>query len=241
MTDEKMRRSRKSSRGALTKTLILIVCGALLVFLGVRAFLWARTGEEAELLALVNGNNPLEDIHRPKLEEIEGIKLDQRCIDDLEAMLSHCRADGCSPMLTEGYLSRSEQKDRFDALVDRLVEEGEERSNAELRAGEVSFFPGCDEHELGLAVDIVDTAYTSRDELQGGTATQIWLRDNCWQYGFIQRYPDGKSDQTGRGYEPWHYRYVGPDAAEQMQQLGLTLEEYLLWFYSEEAIIIYSD
>ena len=61
--------------------------------------------------------------------------------------------------------------------------------------------------------------------------------EHAWEYGFILRYPEDKKDITGVPYEPWHYRYVGPDAARQISQLGLTLEEYISMFYSEEAKI----
>ena len=50
---------------------------------------------------------------------------------------------------------------------------------------------------------------------------------NSWRYGFIHRYPNGKSDVTGIIYEPWHYRYVGNDAAQEIFNRGITLEEYL--------------
>ena len=59
------------------------------------------------------------------------------------------------------------------------------------------------------------------------------LRDNAWQYGFIQRYPEGKTAATGVAYTPFHYRYVGREAAQQLWELGLTLEEYIDLFYPE--------
>ena len=61
--------------------------------------------------------------------------------------------------------------------------------------------------------------------------TQKWLMENSWRYGFILRYPNEKSDITGIIYEPWHYRYVGEEAAAEIYELGLTLEEYLDMFY----------
>ena len=54
-----------------------------------------------------------------------------------------------------------------------------------------------------------------------------WLKDHVWEYGFILRYPDGKTKFTGTDYEPWHYRYVGKDAAKEIYKKGLCLEEYL--------------
>ena len=87
--------------------------------------------------------------------------------------------------------------------------------------------PGTSEHQLGLAVDIVDKNYQILDETQEDTAVQKWLMENSWRYGFILRYPTDKSDITGIVYEPWHYRYVGKEAAEAIYNEGICLEEYL--------------
>ena len=76
-------------------------------------------------------------------------------------------------------------------------------------------------------MDIIDCYYTNLDKGQEETSTQRWLMTNAWRYGFILRYPNGSSDITGIIYEPWHYRYVGPEYAEDIYNSGLTLEEYL--------------
>ena len=86
--------------------------------------------------------------------------------------------------------------------------------------------PGTSEHQLGLAVDIVDTGYQNLDEQQEQTAVQQWLLENCAEYGFILRYPTDKAELTGVNYEPWHYRYVG-SAAKGIMEQGVCLEEYL--------------
>ena len=65
------------------------------------------------------------------------------------------------------------------------------------------------------------------DEGQEDTAEQQWLMANSYKYGFILRYPTGKSDITGIYYEPWHYRYVGKDAAKTIYENGVCFEEYL--------------
>ena len=87
--------------------------------------------------------------------------------------------------------------------------------------------PGTSEHQAGLAVDIVDTAYQLLDKAQEDRPVQQWLMAHCAEYGFILRYPTGKSDLTGVNYEPWHYRYVGQEAAREIMDQGLCLEEYL--------------
>ena len=87
--------------------------------------------------------------------------------------------------------------------------------------------PGTSEHQAGLAVDIVSVEYQVLDEGQEDTPLQQWLMAHCWEYGFILRYPTDKSDLTGVGYEPWHYRYVGEEAAKAVTEQGICLEEYL--------------
>ena len=87
--------------------------------------------------------------------------------------------------------------------------------------------PGTSEHQLGLAVDLVDLDNQNLNESQEETAVQKWLLGNSWKYGFILRYPNDKRGLTGIIYEPWHYRYVGKDAAREIYETGVCLEEYL--------------
>ena len=88
-------------------------------------------------------------------------------------------------------------------------------------------------------MDIVDEGYRATDERQAETPTAQWLEENAWKYGFIQRYPPDTEEITGFGWHPWHYRYVGDGIAESIHSLGITLEEYLSLFYSDEAQVVY--
>ena len=83
--------------------------------------------------------------------------------------------------------------------------------------------PGTSEHQTGLAFDV-----TTRHDGGGFEETEQfrWLSENCWDFGFILRYPEGKEDITGIPYEPWHYRYVGVEIAKIIHENGWTLEEY---------------
>ena len=87
--------------------------------------------------------------------------------------------------------------------------------------------PGTSEHQTGLALDIISLYYQVLDKNQENTAEQKWLMENSYKYGFILRYPSDKSEITGINYEPWHYRYVGKEAAKEIYEMGLCLEEYL--------------
>lgn len=88
--------------------------------------------------------------------------------------------------------------------------------------------PGTSEHETGLAADIVAVGYGgSLDGSLEQTTESKWLYENAADYGFILRYPKDKTDITGTGFEPWHYRYVGVEDAQKIMDAGVCLEEYL--------------
>ena len=108
-----------------------------------------------------------------------------------------------------------------------MLAQGYSSSEAQRIAGQNVALPGTSEHQLGLAVDIVDANQQVLEEDQEDTLTQQWLLANSWKYGFILRYPQGKSDITGITYEPWHYRYVGRQAAAEIYSQVICLEEYL--------------
>ena len=101
------------------------------------------------------------------------------------------------------------------------VDELYDTEKADELAREYVAEPGTSEHELGLAVDINAGGETDSWTLYD------WLAEHAHEYGFILRYPEDKTLITGINYEPWHYRYVGKDAAEEIYERGITLEEYL--------------
>ena len=184
--------------------------------------------EEDWRLVLVNAWNPLPEDETVTLKELSnGLRVDERCYPDLQAMMDACRADGGSPVICSAYRSREKQAELFQSKVDRLLAQGYTREGAEAEAGKSVAVPGTSEHQLGLAVDIVDLYNQNLDHTQEDTAVQKWLMEHSWEYGFVLRYPNGKSELTGIIYEPWHYRYVGREAAAEMRTLGVCLEEYL--------------
>lgn len=96
------------------------------------------------------------------------------------------------------------------------------RRKAQELAEESVAVPGTSEHQLGIAVDInADPDKSTGDEVYE------WLHKNSYKYGFIIRYPSDKTDITGTIYEPWHYRYVGVEAATEIYTQSICLEEYL--------------
>jgi D-alanyl-D-alanine carboxypeptidase len=179
-------------------------------------------------LILVNPWNALPSTYSVSLVEIENEQsVDKRCVSKLEEMLKDCRLAGCSPFICSSYRSYEKQERLYNNKVNKLMAKGYSESEAKKEAATVNAVPGTSEHQLGLAVDIVDKNYQELDEEQEDTAVQKWLMENSWKYGFILRYPNEKSEITGIIYEPWHYRYVGKEAAKEIYESGMCLEEYL--------------
>ena len=184
--------------------------------------------EEGWSLLLVNPWNPLPEDYDLTLTQLSnGHSVDQRCYPDLQEMMDDCRAAGLSPLICSSYRTQEKQEQLFQNKVDRLTAQGLSTEEARTEAAKSVAVPGTSEHQLGLAVDIVAAANQNLDQSQETTAVQRWLMEHCWEYGFILRYPEGKSDVTGIIYEPWHYRYVGREAAQAIRDQGVCLEEYL--------------
>ncbi len=101
------------------------------------------------------------------------------------------------------------------------------RDDAEKVVATYSARPGQSEHQSGLCVDFITSTMTALDLSYENTAAFRWLSEHAYQYGFILRFPEGKEAVTGYSYEPWHYRFVGREAATDIHLGGLTLEEYL--------------
>ena len=87
--------------------------------------------------------------------------------------------------------------------------------------------PGTSEHQLGLCADITDKFYEVKTRDLEKTALFQWMYAHCQEYGFILRYPADKESVTGVMYEPWHFRYVGKEAAAYIMENNLCLEEFL--------------
>ena len=179
-------------------------------------------------LTLVNAAHPLPDNFSVTTSTLpNGLAFDSRAFGALNDMLSAGRAQGLSFVVCSAYRSSAYQRQLFDNQVERYVNQGYSRAEAEALTAKAIMPPGTSEHNLGLAADIVSMDYQLLDENQANTAEQKWLMEHCWEYGFILRYPADKQSITGIIYEPWHYRYVGVEAALAMRESGQCLEEYL--------------
>ena len=173
-------------------------------------------------LILVNAKHSIPENYEVSLLELSnGIFVDERIYPDLQQMFDDARADGIFPIVGEGYRTHQAQEEIMENKVNEYRGQGYSNREAEKLAKEWVAVPGTSEHELGLALDI--------NAAEGSDSWEVytWLADNAYRYGFILRYPLGKEKITGIDYEPWHYRYVGKNAALEIYQQDITLEEYL--------------
>ncbi len=179
-------------------------------------------------LILVNRTHPLPDDFEVELKSIGGgHKIDARAYEDYAAMMEAARKEGVYIYVTSSYRTMDKQIALHEAKIEEGVMMDYSYAEAKERAAEVVAVPGTSEHQAGLALDLVSSEYRKLNEKQEKTKGFQWLKENCYDYGFILRYPNGKTDVTGIIYEPWHFRYVGKKAAREMRASGQTLEEYL--------------
>ena len=179
-------------------------------------------------LMLVNQSHPMEDGYVPELANIDDAhQVDARALEPLQNMLKAASDEGYSLYVCSAYRSVDRQKELFNESMIDYVNQGMTYYEAAIETAKSIAWPGESEHATGLAMDIVSSDYAGLDEKQGETDDQKWLMEHCYEYGFILRYPKDKSEDTGIIYEPWHYRYVGVEAALAIRDQGVTLEEYL--------------
>ena len=174
-------------------------------------------------LILVNRNYAIpEDYEVTLLRLSNGEEVDERIYPELQAMFDEARANGLGLFVRAGYRSQQEQQRLYDERIASYQREGYSRKRAAELTRQWVAIPGTSEHQLGIAVDINADNSVSTDD-----AVYSWLAKNAHRYGFILRYPADKVEITGISNEPWHFRYVGKEDAEQIYRSGLCLEEYL--------------
>ncbi len=147
----------------------------------------------------------------------------------LQAFLAEGKATGevTNVSVTSAYRSYSYQDYLFKTYFERDWATGRFKTKEECEKFTLSYStkPGTSEHQSGLCLDMHNMP--SAQESFKNKPEAKWLADNCYRFGFILRYPEGKTDITGITYEPWHFRFVGRDAATEMHEQGFTLEEYM--------------
>lgn len=179
-------------------------------------------------LVLINKQHPVPEGYSFELGTIKGsMKCDARILDDLFAMFQAAKKDGMNLVVCSPYRDLNRQKVLFERKITNYMGRGMNYMEAYKLASQAVTVPGASEHQIGLALDIVSATYTSLTAGFGDTPEGKWLAEHSCEYGFILRYPLGKEYITSIEYEPWHFRYVGRDAAMLITENGLTLEEFV--------------
>ena len=179
-------------------------------------------------LILVNKWNEIPEDYEADIVDIENeYSIDSSAKEQLETMMEDCREAGCDPVICSAYRTHDTQISLYEKEAQPYLDQGMDEDEAYEKAGESVARPGTSEHECGLAVDIIDAGYQVLDNKQEETATQQWLMKHCQDYGFILRYPNGRTETTGIIYEPWHYRYVGKKHAKYIMDNDLCFEDYI--------------
>lgn len=179
-------------------------------------------------LVLVNHEHPISTAYAPEVTLCaNGEYMHKDVTPIVKQMIADAKAQGINLYLVSGYRSSSRQTYLYNRKVNYYKRLGYSQADSEYLAATVVNPPGQSEHQTGLCMDITDAGYTSLTEDQENTAGYKWVLEHCAEYGFILRYPKGREDVTGIIYEPWHFRYVGVDAATEIMSRGITLEEYI--------------
>lgn len=191
------------------------------------SILQVTTPDSVEVL--VNKQYKLPDSYKPQdlvypdvpflfNEKIEKRMMRKEAADGLQQLFAGAKQEGIMLAGVSAYRSHSTQTTLFTRYV---------KKDGEAAAKKYSAEPGHSEHETGLAIDVSgSTGKCAAEDCFDGTPEAVWLADHAHEYGFIIRYPKGKEAITGYQYEPWHLRYVGKEAASEIHEKGITLEEY---------------
>lgn len=184
--------------------------------------------ENQELLVLVNKENALPEDYQTDLRTICKGRLEaaELLYEDLTKMLADAGEEGYQFYIASAYRSGEYQQKLIENDVKKLQQKGISYEEALAETYRQVMPAGYSEHETGLALDILASGNSNLDITQEVCPGNQWLRAHCMEYGFILRYPKGKEECTGIDYEPWHFRYVGREAAAYLSENNLTLEEF---------------
>ncbi len=201
---------------------------ALLTAFGGMAAPIFETYDPASITVLVNTEHKLPYSYEPTVVmpnvlsapgKGDSILLRQEAATALEAMFAEAKTAGHTLYAVSGYRSYYAQKSLFQNKVNIVGEK---------KAAQVVAPPGTSEHQLGLVMDVngESTLKSGLEEDFGASAEGHWIAENAHRFGFIVRYPKDKTHITGYTWEPWHLRYIGLEAAEEVYTLDITFDEY---------------
>ena len=184
------------------------------------------------LMVLVNHANKMPDNYTFDTKECGSSTsvnktLQTVACDAFLAMQKAAAADGVTVWMQSGYRSVSYQTKLYERKTQYYRDKGYDEATAREKAAAIVNPPGYSEHNCGLAADLNSPEHTGLDEGFENTAAFRWLCEHAAEYGFILRYPQGAEDATEITYEPWHWRYVGPENAAKINASGLCFEDYI--------------
>ena len=192
-------------------------------------------------LLLINGENALPDDYDTKVREYL-VEIDPQYRNNnyvtqihkdvypyITAMVAAAQADGVNLKVWSPFRSYAIQNDLFQKQVDRV-------GGDEEKAATVVARPGTSEHNTGLCAD-----FNMAGDAFESTPMYTWMCENAEDYGFILRYPKDKQHITGVIYESWHWRFVGINNAKLINELGVTLEEFIEMKKFDPAMDMYGD
>lgn len=192
-------------------------------------------------LLLINGENPLPDDYDTKVREYL-VEIDDEYRNNdyvtqihrevypyITAMVAAAQAEGVDLQVWSPFRSYAIQNDLFKAQVNRV-------GGDEEKAATVVARPGTSEHNTGLCAD-----FNMASDRFESTEMYTWMCENAEDYGFILRYPKDKQSVTGVIYESWHWRFVGINNAKEINDLGVTLEEYIDMKGIDPTVDMYTD
>lgn len=177
-----------------------------------------RIEDQGNIYALVNKFNYVDMDYVPKnlkpLFNISSLKMVDVAADAYEEFVKGAKQEGYTFIGTTAYRSATWQKSLYDSYVNKDGKEAADRYSAR---------PGYSEHQLGYSVDLNDPTFTGKRLTD---KDYEWIKNNCYKYGFIIRYPENGEKITGYMHENWHLRYVGKDVAAKINELNITFDEY---------------
>lgn len=188
--------------------------------------------EDDSVLILVNPWNYIPEGYEPELETVQGkYKMDIKAAESARNLVAAAAEAGFNMQLCSAYRTVQKSEELYNRKVNQYIGYGYSEEDAKIEAAKWVAPPGTSEHHTGLAMDLVSSDYwgyySDLEHDYEKFDSFKWLYAHCHEFGFILRYPKDKQDITGITYEPWHYRYVGVEAAAYIMENGLCLEEYL--------------
>lgn len=183
-------------------------------YLGYSEYELSKKDVSDGILAIYTESSPANGKNQGAMVNLSDEKNEFYSLVDEKVYLNNKAADALNRMM-EDYANAT-------SLADFIV-----YGTTDTYTGEGSFCPKAfSDSKTGYCVDLALNAYGSVLTYDGYDA-EGWIVENCWKYGFIVRYPEGKKQQTGNDYCPWHLRYVGETHAAIMANKNMCLEEYV--------------